>query len=300
MSAAVEIFVPQPALPTVRKALGSLPSTSFHTRPSSHGGPHLVVSSLDVLDTPSGRSALEELLLGFSGKKGVAVVLFAAVEFVLGLAGLGALARLSGQARQEPYIAPSPDAVRRIVLSHRSGAERELIASASIDDGKLVVWSCEPRRFEVPVSEIPALTNMPADALTRFELSASGSRLRWPAADVDINLDTIREHADPEVRREHEARARQEAAQYAAAIRGFREERGLKQSDIDGLTDRQVRRLEEGDTVPQIDTLRRLAAAHQMTIDDYLRELAKRSRKSSRRPATGRHRRGDPLRPGVR
>jgi ribosome-binding protein aMBF1 (putative translation factor) len=286
MSGAVEILVPQPALPAVRKALGSLPSTSFRTRPSSPGGPHLVVSSLDILDTPGGRSALEELLRAFSGKKGVPIVLFETVELAPGLAGLGALARLSGQARQDPYIAPSFDAVRRIVLSRRSGAERELIASASMDDGKLVVWSCEPRRFEVPVSEIAVLAEMSADALSRFELSRSGSRLRWPDADVDINLDTIREHADPEVRREHQARARQDAARYADAIRRVREEHGLKQSDIDGLTDRQVRRLEEGDTLPQIETLRRLAAAHGLTIDPYLRELASRSGQSSRRRST--------------
>jgi Protein of unknown function (DUF2442)/Helix-turn-helix len=284
MSAAAEILVPRPALPAVRKALGALPSTIFHSRPSSQGGPHLVVSSLDILGTPSGRSALEDILLSFSGKKGVAVVLFEAVEFVPGLAGLGALARLSRQARQEPYLAPSIEAVRRIVLSRRSGAEKELIASASIENGKLVVWSCEPRRFEVPVSEIPVLKKMPAGALTKFELSASGSRLRWPDADVDINLDTIREQADPEVRREHEARARHEAARYAGAIRGLREERGLKQSGIDGLTPRQVRRLEEGDTVPHIDTLRKLATAHGMAIVDYLNELAKRSRTLARRP----------------
>jgi hypothetical protein len=285
MSAAVEILVPQPVLPTVKKALGPLPSTSFQTRPSSQVGPHLVVSSLDVLDTPGGRSALDGLLLAASGKKGVAVVLFSAVEVVQGLAALGALARLSGQARQEPYIAPSADAVRRIVFARRSGAEKELMASASIEDDKLVVWNCEPRRFEVAVAEIPVLAKLDAATLAKFELSASGSRLRWPDADVDINLDTIREHADPAVRREHEARARQEAARYANAIRHLREERGLKQSDIPGLTDRQVRRLEDGGTVPQIETLRRLAAAHGMAVDDYLRELAKRSRKSSRRPA---------------
>jgi hypothetical protein len=288
VSAAVDILVPQLALPTVRKALGSLPSTTFHTRPWSHGGSDLVISSLNILDTPRGRSSLEDLLLAFSGKKGVAVVLFQATEFVPGHAVLEAIARLSGQARHEPYIAPSREAVRRIVLARRSGAEKELIASASIDDGKLVVWSCEPRRFDVAVSEIPVLAKLSAGDLAKFELSASGSRIRWPDADVDINLDTIREHADPGVRREHEARARQEATRYADAIRRLREERGLKQSDIEGLTDRQVRRLEQGDTVPQIATLKRLAAAHGMTIDDYLQELAKRSGKSSRKPATAR------------
>ena len=288
MSAAVEILVPQLALPTVRKALGSLPSTTFQVHRSQRAGQRLVVSSLDVLDTPGGRSALEDLLRTASGKTGVAVVLFSAVGFVPGLAALGALARLSGQARHEPYIAPSPEAVRRLLVAHRSGAEKELIASASIEDGKLVVWSCEPRRFEVAVSEIPALAKLSVEDLAKFELSASGSRIRWADADVDINLDTIREHADPEVRREHEGRARQEAARYAKAIRQLREERGLKQAGIEGLTDRQVRRLEEGDTVPQIATLRSMAAAHGMTIDDYLQELARRSRKSSRRPTTGR------------
>jgi hypothetical protein len=192
------------------------------------------------------------------------------------------------QARQQPYIAPTPDAVRRLVLARRGGAEKELVASASVEDGKLIVWSCEPRRFEVPVAQIPVLARMPAEALAKLELSPSGSRIRWLEADVDINLDTIREYADPDVRREHETRARQEAARYAKAIRQLREERGLKQADIEGLTERQVRRLEEGGTVPQIETLRRLAAAHGMAVDDYLHQLAKRSRKSVRRPSTAR------------
>jgi len=175
-----------------------------------------------------------------------------------------------------------------VILANSSGAEAELIASVVIEDGKLIVWSCEPRRFEVAVAEIPVLAGMSSDALVKFDLSASGSRMRWPASDVDINLDTIREYADPEVRREHEARARQEAARYAGAIRAFREERGLKQSDITGLTDRQVRRLEEGETVPRIGTLRTLASAHGMSVDDYLGELAKRSRRASRKTPAGR------------
>ena len=58
----------------------------------------------------------------------------------------------------------------------------------------------------------------------------------------------------------------------------------MNQSDITGLTDRQVRRLEEGNTVPHIDTLKKLAVAHEMSIDDYLKELAKRARHG-----TGRH-----------
>jgi len=284
MTTAVEILVPQQALPTVKETFGSLlPSTTFHTHPSQRVGQRLVISPLNVLDTPRGRTALEDLLRSAAGKDGVSLILFGLAGVVLGMAVAAALTRVAWQARVEPFIAPNPEAVRRIVLARRAHAEKELIASAAVEDGKLVVWSCEPVRFEVPVSEIPALAGMSAGALGRFEVSQSGSHIHWPDDDVDLNLDTIREHADPEVRREHQARARQEAARYAGAIRQLREERGLKQSDIAGLTDRQVRRLEQGDTVPQIDTLKRLANAHGMAIDDYLHELAKRSRRSARR-----------------
>jgi len=281
----VEILVPQRALANVKKALGTLPSTTFHTHLSGRLKPDLVVSSLELLDTASGRRALDDFLLAFTTMH-IALVFFEAVEFAPTRAAFEALTRLSHQARSEPYIAPNPDAVRRLVLARRSGAEKELVASASVEDGKLIVWSCEPHRFEVPITQIPVLAGMSPDVLEKVAVSASGSRIRWPDADVDLNLDTIREYADPDIRRKHETRARREAARYANAIRQFREERGLKQADIEGLTERQVRRLEEGRTVPQIETLRRLAGAHGLDIDEYLRELAKRSRLSRRHSTT--------------
>lgn len=295
MTAAVEVLVPESALLTVKKALGSLPATSFVSHPTSRVRRQLVVSPLEVLGTAHGRAALAGLVQAASRRDGAALVLFALASMAgvaTGLALLAAVAHVARQTREEPFIAPSPDAVRRIVLARRGGAEKELMASVNIEDGKLVAWTCEPKRLEVAVSDIPVLANLSPDALPRYELSDSGSRLRWPDSDVDLNLDTIREYADPDVRHEHEARARQEAARYAGAIRRLREERGLKQSDIEGLTDRQVRRLEQGDTVPQIDTLKKLAAAHGMHIDAYLGELARRSRRAPGRPAvrrSGRH-----------
>lgn len=276
----VEILVPDHAMARLKEALGPLPSARFAIQPSRHVRPRLLVTWLEDLETPEGRHGLEQLyVVSWQRLRNVQIIYIGTtVGGLHSRLALQTLARWSHIAAHEPFIASDPSSVRRMVLARRNGAEKELIASASIDDGKLVVWSCEPRRFEVAVAEIPVLAKMPAHMVANFELSASGSRIRWPGADVDINLDTIREHADPDVRRKHEARAREEAKQYAGAIRRFRVERGLKQTDIEGLTDRQVRRLEEGDTVPHIDTLKKLAVAHDLSIDDYLKELAKRSR----------------------
>ncbi len=281
----VEILVSDHARAKVVRALGALPGMRFTTDASRRSGHRLFITLLEDLETEAGRRELGRLYrVAVKGMRDVPMV-YIGKTFAEPMSHLAlqAFARWSHIVEREPFIASEPEAVRRMVLAHGKGAEKELIASVAIEDEKLVVWSCEPRRFEVPVAEMPALARMSGRVRANFELSASGSRIRWPEADVDINLDTIREHADPEVRREHEARARQDATRYADAIRRLREERGLKQSDVEGLTDRQVRRLEEGGTVPQIETLKKLAAAHGMTIEDYLGELAKRSRKAPRR-----------------
>ena len=48
---------------------------------------------------------------------------------------------------------------------------------------------------------------------------------------------------------------------------------GLKQSQIKGLSERQVRRIEKGEGTTY-EALRRLASAHRMDLESYLRELA--------------------------
>ena len=81
---------------------------------------------------------------------------------------------------QERFIASETEAVHRVILARQQGAEKELIASVKIEDGRLVVWSCKPKRFEVSVVEIPVLANMPAHVLAHFEVSRTGSRIHWP------------------------------------------------------------------------------------------------------------------------
>ena len=286
----VEILVPDHAAAKVKETVGSFRWARFASQPSRHASPRLLIALLEDLNTREGRLELEQLYARVFSTRRLDVPVIYIGRNVAALnshLALQTFALWSHRIAREPFIAWQPDAVRRIVFAHRHGSEKDLIASASVDDDKLVVWSCEPRRFEVSVAEIPVLSKMSGDALGKLEVSESGSRIRWPEADVDINLDTIREIADPEVRREHEARARREAARYADAIRQVRIEHGLKQSDIEGLTNRQIRRIEEGGTVPQIETLKKLAAAHGLAINDYLNELAKRSRRSSRRRHAG-------------
>lgn len=276
MWTSVEILVPgEAAKQRVVAALGPVRSV-IRFAPSS---PKPQGQLLVALDSDLSTDALRVLIEGTSKH----------VPFVLlpPLSGLTpALAQhfvhWATRRAQEPVIATSPEVLRRLVRARKNNATKQLIATASIQGSHLVVWSCEPKRYEVPLAEIPALARLSTKALPAFAVSSSGSRIHWEDGDVDINLDTIRELGDPGVREAHQRRAREEAARYARAIRQFREEKGLRQSDIEGLTERQVRRIEAGESVPQIDSLQRLAAAHAMTANEYLAALARRSSRSPR------------------
>jgi hypothetical protein len=290
MSNNIEILVPDDAASdALHSVLGTARSVRLVKRWSQTSVPRMMMGLLSSFESVDGRARLKAFIhaarrhtrdapaifLSFDMKRHALASSMAAQTFAMFVAKL--------RSRFDPYVAPDAASIRRLIHARRIDATDQLIASASTENGTLIVWSCEPKRYEIPISEIPALGPLRAEALKKLEVSSSGSRIHWEDGDVDINLDTIRAIVDPVVRQAHEAEARQEAAEYSSAIRQLRLEKGLKQSDFEGLTARQVRRLEAGDTVPHIGTLRKLAAAHQMAVQDYLNELAERSPSKRRR-----------------
>lgn len=284
---AIELLVPEPELPAMKHALGTLHLTTFFSHRTGRSRERMIVSPISALCTAAGRAALDGILGSILKREHVPLV-FLAAPMDAAVASLAQeLAHIARQTKDEPYFAQSPDVIRRIIFAKQAGAERTLIASATIEDDRLVVWSCEPRCYTVSIEEIPSLRALDPSELSHFEVSQSGSRIRWDGADVDLSLDTILEVADPVVRRRNESKARKDASKLAAAIRRFREERHLKQTDIPGLTDRQVRRIEEGHTVPRFSSLQKLAAAHGLAVNDYLSELAGRrgGRRTTRQSA---------------
>jgi hypothetical protein len=290
MSNNIEILVPDDAAwDALHSVLGAAKSVRLVKRWSQTPTPRMMMGLLSSFESADGRARWEAfvqtarrhvrntpaIFLSFDFKRHALESFIAAQTFAVLVARL--------RSKFDPYVAPDAASVRRLIHARRIDATDRLIASASIEDGNLIVWSCEPKRYEVPLREIPALSALGAEQLAKLEVSSSGSRIHWQDGDVDVNLDTVRAVTDPAVRQAHEAEARREAAAYSSAIRQLRLERGLKQSDVEGLTARQVRRLEAGDTVPHIGSLRKLAAAHQMVVQDYLNELAARSRTRPKR-----------------
>ena len=275
MSTAVEILTPT-SPDKLKKAIGAVQKTQVVQEPSKGVRDRMLVAWISDLDVDKHRRDLVEMVEVVASKDVPFVLINAKTTKPRSYRTLAILTRWARFSRF--YLAPDISAVQRMVRARLAGAESKLMASALMDDDKLIVWTCEPERLVVPVSEIPALADMPAKDLANFELSESGSRLHWNKGDVDLSLDSIRYHVDPEVRKEQDQARREEGGRYTGAIRAFREERGLKQTDISGLTERQVRRVEQGESTPRSATLKKLADAHGLDLDQYLKELAKRSK----------------------
>ena len=56
----------------------------------------------------------------------------------------------------------------------------------------------------------------------------------------------------------------------------------LRQADIGDISDRELRRIENGEVFPHAGTLEKLASAHGMSVDAYMNELANRSGRTRR------------------
>lgn len=164
----------------------------------------------------------------------------------------------------------------RVLRAWTHGAQEQLIADARVANDRLFVTSCALQQYEVPINKIAALKSLPESTRANFTIDEDGSYLHWPEPDIHLDLDAVRVAIDPVAsKKAFEAKALRHQ-RYGSAIAKLRLEKGLKQSDIPGLSERQVRRIEHGQGTTY-DSLSRLADAHGMALDEYLNQLARLS-----------------------
>ncbi len=168
---------------------------------------------------------------------------------------------------------------QRILNAWRLGAEDELIADATVQDGLLLVRTCALDTLEISVDDLRPLRGESGDELANFEVADDGSHLHWPAPGVHLDLQAIRAAIDPELREELRAERLKSDELMGQAIRTLRNEAGLTQKDIPNLSARQVRRIEKGETSPRTKSLRAFADAHGLEMNDYLNRVAEEMRR---------------------
>ncbi len=163
---------------------------------------------------------------------------------------------------------------KRVMNAWTMGAQEQLIADATVIGDRLLVLSCAMEKLEVPFDSLPALKRISINDRSNFTIDDDGSCLYWEDADIHLDLDSFRYATDPAWKQKFEALKSEHNQVFGKAIATLRKQYKLRQSDIIGLSDRQVRRIEQGDGSTKVDTLRLFAKAHGMELDAYLDAVA--------------------------
>jgi hypothetical protein len=166
---------------------------------------------------------------------------------------------------------------KRVLTAWLRNAQAELVAEATVAGHRLIVVSCEPRTYEVGFDEMPALRKVQPRDRESFELAEDGSFIHWPSADIHLDLDAIRAVIDPKWRKKSERIRQMHGREYGVAMAVLRKDHRLRQTDIAGVSERQLRRIEESGAV-SVRTIELLARAHRMTLPHYLDAVARKLR----------------------
>jgi hypothetical protein len=162
---------------------------------------------------------------------------------------------------------------KRVLTAWSLGCPGQLIARAQVVDEELFVMACDHTMFRVRFEEMPALARISGNQRSDFTISSEGSYIYWPGPDAHIDLDAIRYVKDKAWRQKKDRERLMYDARFGEAVALLRKRHGLHQSDIQGLSERQARRIEKGERT-KMDTLATLAKSHGLSLKDYLDQIA--------------------------
>jgi hypothetical protein len=139
----------------------------------------------------------------------------------------------------------------------------------------LLVRDPNHRMLHVPLTSIPAPEGQPRPVIRNFRIDPDGSFIHWPDLDVHLGWNQLLQAAGPAELRKAQQRSADFNRRHGAVIRMAREAAGILQSKVEGLTHRQVRRIEHRMCRATGGALAALARAHRLDINAYMDKLAK-------------------------
>lgn len=181
--------------------------------------------------------------------------------------------RANLRSMRNTFVYQNSDLPQRVINAWSMEAQDQLIAEAIAIDDYLLVFSCAMEKLEIPFDSMNALKRIPIEDRGNFEIDVDGSYLYWEKADIHLDLDAFRGAIDPVWKQKTEALKLSHDQAFGQAIATLRKQYKLRQSDIKGVSSRQVSRIENGEAT-KLETLELFAKAHNLEINDYLNRVA--------------------------
>jgi hypothetical protein len=176
---------------------------------------------------------------------------------------------------QRMHVTRDVGVVKRVLFSFARDEGWEAILDAYVLRDHLVVVLGDFRVAEFPRERLPGRGERLAPILPEFEIDSSGSFLYWPSLDLHLGASQLLQAVDPMHLADVEIR-RYANSKISIALLTIREDAGLRQSDIDGLSERQVRRLEKEESSLTAEAAVTYASCLGCSLDEFLARLSRR------------------------
>ena len=176
---------------------------------------------------------------------------------------------------QRLQVCRDPLVVKRLVIALKRPAPWEGVLDAYVLEDSLVVVLGDMTVREFPIERLPRVCRFEPAVLSNFVIDSAGSHLYWPDADVHMGPSQMLQAVDPMYLANVEIR-RYEMEKISLALLDMRNDLLLKQTEIPGLSERHVRRLEKEETRLTVDAASKFASAFGLTLSEFLDELSER------------------------
>jgi hypothetical protein len=177
----------------------------------------------------------------------------------------------SGQTDHTVFI---QSLLNRLSSALKTDDSHERVFDARIEDGVLHVVSPDFNRLEVPMAKIPALANVDPSKVQAFEIDEDGSFIYWPQLDAHLGWAQLQQLVNPEAALKAFQKSHAFNRRYGEAARIVREQAGLERSEIPGMSEKQLRRIENGECRLTSNAIEVLSQALKLAPNDYMQKLA--------------------------
>jgi DNA-binding XRE family transcriptional regulator len=176
---------------------------------------------------------------------------------------------------QRIHVTRDRFALKRQAIALTRSQVVEGIVDAYLFGGFLYVVTGDLSIRRFAVKDLSYLSDLDQQELSSFEIHVSGSYLHWHRGDLRIGVSQMLQAVDPMYLADV-AIERYSLEKVSLALRQLREERGLTQAEIGGLSDRHVRRLENEEVRLSHEAAAKYAMAFGFSLDDFLTAFGER------------------------
>jgi hypothetical protein len=164
--------------------------------------------------------------------------------------------------------------LKRLTSAFEADDKKERILDAKIEDGILHVVSPDFDRLDIPIADIPNLRTAVPSKIQEFEIDDDGSFIYWAGLDLHLGWVQLQQLVSPAAALKASQKSQEFNKRYGKAVQKVRETAGLRPGDISGISDKQLRRIENGECRLTSNAIEALSQAHKLGPNEYMKKLA--------------------------